>query len=171
MNPTNDFLIMSEAASMLFKKHEFEEGEMFGARNHTCDNEHFWKTAYPMKDNWKSIMLSNAGELTHGICCEEGDPNFKVACGHKVYEKVFPLFRPGELLSMLYGFKDGYFSRTEGVWKEKKPLEMLTRIAEYSNAFQKKYFSEFECFEEFMLAFYMLEVHALLWFPEKSEWI
>ena len=171
MNPTHDFLIMSEAASMLFKKHEFMEDDMYGARNHTCDNEYFWKSAYPRKDNWKSIMLSNAGKLTHGTCCKDGDPNFKVSCGHQVYEKVFPLFRPDELLLMLYGFKDGYFSRTEGVWKEKKPLEMLTRIAEYANAFQKKYFSEFECFEEFVLAFYMLEVHALLWSPEKNEWI
>ena len=72
---------------------------------------------------------------------------------------------------MLCGVKDGYFSVTEGVWKDKNPLEMLTRITEYSNGFQKNYFDDFECFEEFMLAFYMLEVHALLWFPEKSEWI
>ena len=171
MNLTNDFLIMSEAASILFKKHVFEEDDMFGARKHTCNNEYFWKNACPGKNNWKSIMLSNAGELTYGVCYEEGDPNFKVSCGHQMYEKVFPLFRPGELLSMLYGFKDGYFSRTEGVWKDKAPLEMLTRIAEYSNAFQKNYFDDFECFEEFVLAFYMLEVHALLWFPEKSNWM
>lgn len=169
MIPTDKFLEMSEAASSFFEDCDFEEGDMYGGRIHTCDNERFWKNALQGKKNWKSIMLADSGEVIYGITNDSDDPNTLLACGHQEYETVFHLFRPGELLDMLHGYKGGYFTECE-TWNVKNPLETMTKIAQYTSGTKKKYFSQFKSTEEFMLAFYMLEVHWYKWSDTGKMW-
>jgi len=171
MNPTDKFLEMSEAASSFFEDCEFEKGDMYGGRTHTCNNENFWKNAFPDRKNWKSIMLARAGELVYGVTNDNGNPNYVVNCGHNEYETVFRLFRPCELLDMLNGHSGGYFTEYE-TWNVKDPVETMKRIVEYTSGKDKdrKYFGQFKSIEEFMLAFYMLEVHWFIWFDNGKTW-
>ena len=168
-NPTEKLLKMSEAAAPFFKDIEFKEGDFFGGRNHTCDNETFWKDALPKNKNWKSVMLAGAGGLVCGVTKDIPDsPNQMLACGHWELENLFHIFKPCELVRMLHGSNKGYFNEK---WNADKPLRMMLNIVTCSNKSFESYFYGFKSFEEFMLAFYMLEVHLRLWDVTKGKWV
>ena len=168
---TKKLLDMSEAAAPFFKDHEFKEGDFFGARNHTCDNETFWHSALPGlpdEKKWKPVMLAGAGKLVCGHVNDNVDsPIEMLACGHLKYETVFHVFRPFELLEMLHDSNEGYFNEK---WNVNEPLKMMLKIVTHSSESFKLYFYRFESFEEFMLAFYMLEVYSKLWDVTKGKW-
>ena len=165
MNPTDKLLEMSEAAMVFFENIEFKEGDMFGGRNHICDNEAFWKDTLGYKKNWKSVMLSGAGSLAYGICTEDYVPNYTLNCGHKAYTNTFHIFRVDEILKMLQDH-----GKEPWEWNTSKPIDMMLAIVGRANTTKEVYFNDFNSFEEFLLAFFMFVVHQKVWYNDKKTW-
>ena len=165
MNFTDRLLFMSEAAAPFFEDHKFEIGDFFGARNHTCDNETFWKDGFGDEKDWELIMLDGAGELICETCTEDGDPNFIQNCGHEAYNSTFHVFRVNEILEMLQDHSKGSFE-----WNISKPIDMMSAIIERANTTKETYFNNFNSFEEFLLAFFMFVVHQRVWYNDRKKW-
>ncbi|MCK4665606.1 hypothetical protein KAU33_02585 [Candidatus Dependentiae bacterium] len=169
INPTEKLFKMSEAAAPFFKDIGFKEGDFFGGTIHTCNNETFWKDALPGNKNWKLIMLAGAGGKVCGITKNTVDsPNQILACGHRELENLFHIFKPCELMRMLHGSSEGYFNEK---WNADEPLKMMLKIVTHSSESFESYFYGLKSLEEFMLAFYMLEVHFRLWHVPGGKWI
>lgn len=170
MEVTDKHLRMSEKAAPFFKDHEIKEGDYFGGRHHTCTNTVFWKNTG--LSNWEDVMKTGSNELLYDRSNRDGDPNYTGNCGHKAYDGIFPILRPDELFEMLNGFNGGYFT-TNFVkrWNFKNPLEMMANIVSCSNLNHIRYFNTFDSIEEYILAFFMLEVNSLVWNDKDEMWV
>jgi len=115
-------------------------------------------------------MLAGAGELVCGVTKDTFDsPNKILICGHCwELENLFHIFKPCELMRMLHGSSEGYFNEK---WNVDEPLKMMAKIVIYSDESFKSYFYGLKSLEEFMLAFYMLEVHFRLWHVPGGKWV
>lgn len=171
MKPTNKLLIMSGAATPFFEGIELEEVGCYGARVHTCDREGYWKNVSTELD-WKEAMLLGAGDLIYEYS-QYPIPNYALGCGHNAYDIVFPVFTSNDIINLLHGSDNGYFNvfKNKSLWNKEEPIEMVQRITKIASTLFWEYFHKFKSFEEFMLAFYMLEIHNVLWNDKKEKWI
>jgi len=114
-------------------------------------------------------MLAGAGELVCGVIKDTIDSTNQIlTCGHRELENLFHIFKPCELIRMLHETNEGYFNEK---WNADEPLKMMLKIVSYSSESFKSYFYGFKSFEEFMLAFYILEVHFKLWDVIRGKWV
>lgn len=170
MKITTRLLLMSYDASAFFKDHEFTEGDCFGARLHTCTDERHrasilnWKEIAYERKGFQRVITDMGTDLIHGISIEKGEPNHIMGCGHKAYDKVFPIFRVDEIFEMLH-------KHDPDRWDETRPLNMLIKASKNGYDLPTDTLRDVKSLEELLMAFYMLEVNKMIWIDDKSKWI
>ena len=170
MKMTARLLLMAYAAYPFTKDHEFTEGDCFGARLHTCNDERYrasvlnWKEVTHERKGFQRVITEMGADLIHGISIEDGEPNHIMGCGHRAYDRVFPIFRVDEIFEMLHKHEPKR-------WDETIPIDMFFEIVKGGHDLPTSSSKVVESLEELMLAFYMLEVHKMIWIENKSKWI
>jgi len=170
MNITPRLLLMAYAASSFFEDYEFKEGDCFGARIHTCDNEVYknsvlhWKEVAHARKGYQRVMTEEGADLTYGISMGDGDTNRVMGCGHKAFDKIFPIFRVDEIFEMLN-------KHDPEKWDMTRPLNVFLKTANSGYNLPINTLNVVKSLEELMLAFYMLDVHKMIWIENSSKWI